>query len=806
MGRYPYCILREKYLATVWVSPYVNQARWLVSGAIRSRALLRCTITTGKQPIDGPSMQVQPSDTLKSATFIGLLLAQFLAAFNDQAIHASAMFFAIHRQTLSEANAISLMPILFYAPWALFCTIAGYLADRYSKRQSLVFWKFAEIGITLVALAGFWLGSVQGHWLGPVLVLSTVFLMGTHSAFFVPAKYGAMPQILQPHLLSKGNGWLESLSFLAVILGTVSGGMLSHWFRDQEYRIGIILVVLAVIGAAASLLIKKLPAANPMRPFPTNLFKPLFANLQTLLRSRPLALAVLAIAFFTFMVAFMRGTMYMHGETRNPRWDELHTSIIVGVVALGVGLGSPLAGFLSEGKVELGLVPLGAVGMILSLVLVAFTLDNETALVGCLIGIGFFTGFYIVPMFTLLQHRAPRASKGDLLATSNFVNVIGAISASVLFKGLVLLAAWVGITPSVQPEIVAHGTLLRLDNFSRPSYPSSLEVRREDGTIFRRSSRQVQRDDQGPVDRAIIEAEGYLQPATDEQKGTEVIVGSYALMRQGHRVRYYKVLQAGEPLEAVQNKEPLTRALFLVAALMTLGILVLLCRLLPDFFVRSLLWMRAQGRSRLKVIGLQNLPTEGPVLLATNCDRFKDCMQVVTATDRFTRFILLEDPGDREPTPLLRYLARRTGLVALRPDTAGPEEWDKALTRAVRALDEGKLVAVTADGTGPQFEKEQFLEKLRARAAVPILPVYCGTLAADPEANGRFFKLKRVRVVIGQPVRPAATAVEIRRAIHDLGEWVHETEQAGTTAATSRIQAAVNALPSRTVPNRPEHP
>jgi MFS family permease/1-acyl-sn-glycerol-3-phosphate acyltransferase len=758
--------------------------------------------TTGKESIGEPSMQFQPSDTLKSPTFIGLLLAQFLAAFNDQAIHASAMFFAIHRQTLPADTAISLMPILFYAPWALFCTLAGYLADRYSKRQSLVFWKFAEIGITLVALAGFWLGSVQHNWLGPVLVLSTVFLMGTHSAFFVPAKYGAMPQILQPQLLSKGNGLLESLSFLAVILGTVSGGMLSYWFKDEEYAIGIILVVLAVIGAAASLLIQKMPAANPTRPFPTNLFKPLIVNLRTLLRSRPLALAVLAIAFFTFMVAFMRCTMYMHGETRNPRWDEYDTSIIVGMVALGVGLGSPLAGFLSGGKVELGLVPLGAVGMILSLVLVAFTLDSKTALVSCLISIGFFTGFYIVPMFTLLQHRAPKASKGDLLATSNFVNVVGAISASVLFEGLVLLAGLVGITQSVQPEVVARGTLLSLDNFSRPS---SFQVLQEDGSAFQRSSLQ-EPNHHGPVDLCIIQVKGALQPKTEDQDGTEVIVGHYRLIRQGHPVDYFTVQPASAPLEPVQNKEPLTRALFLGAALMTFGILVMLCRLLPDFFVRSLLWLRAQGRSRLKVIGLQNLPTEGPVLLATNCDRFKDCMQVVTATDRFTRFILLEDPADREPTPLLRYLARRTGLVALRTDTAKPEDWDKALIRAARALDEGKLVAVTADGKGARPEKEEFLNKLRDRNPVPVLPVYCGTLAPEPEANGRLFTLKRVRVVIGQPVRPNATAAEIRRAIYLLGEWVHQTEQSGAVPVTSMIPEVADALPSTTAPDRPAHP
>src|SRR5262245_43802511 len=206
----------------------------------------------------------QPSPTLRSRTYVGLLVAQFLAAFNDQAIHAAAMFFAINTQTLSEASAISLMPILFYAPWAIFCTIAGYLADRFSKKYTLVFWKFAEIAICGLALFGFWLGTEgdmpqAGAW----IVLSTVFLMGMHSAFFVPAKYGVMPEILQPQLLSRGNGLLESLSFLAVILGTVSGGVLSFVFLGREANIGIILFFLALIGALASMLIRWIPAANP---------------------------------------------------------------------------------------------------------------------------------------------------------------------------------------------------------------------------------------------------------------------------------------------------------------------------------------------------------------------------------------------------------------------------------------------------------------------------------------------------------------------------------------------------------------
>src|SRR6516165_359458 len=229
-------------------------------------------------PTAGPGA-LAPADTLATRTYLGLLAAQFLAAFNDQAIHASAMFFAINQGSLSEAKAISLMPILFYAPWALFCTLAGYLADRFSKRHALVTWKVAEVGITLLALAGFCLGTfLDQKALGAALVLSTVFLMGTHAAFFAPAKYGAMPEILRPQVLSKGNGVLESTTFLAAILGTVSGGLLSTAFRGEEYWIGLILFGLAVVGAAASLLIEKMPAANPTRPFPVNLFRPLLDN------------------------------------------------------------------------------------------------------------------------------------------------------------------------------------------------------------------------------------------------------------------------------------------------------------------------------------------------------------------------------------------------------------------------------------------------------------------------------------------------------------------------------------------------
>jgi MFS family permease len=421
-----------------------------------------------------PTPAVHPPHVggLGSRTFVGLLVAQFFAAFNDQAIHAAAMFFAINKQLMTEKTAISLMPILFYSPWAIFCTVAGHLADKYPKRNALVIWKIAEVVITAVALVGFYLGRNGADTFGPVLVLGCVFLMGVHSAFFVPAKYGVMPEILPPHLLSKGNGLLESLSFLAVILGTVCGGVLSYLFLGQEQYIGWVLFGLAVVGALASLMIRPMPAANPDRKLPLNVYGPIVQSVKTLLSTKPLRVAILGIAFFTFVVAFMRAAVYMLGESQNPRWDELKTSVIVGTVALGIGLGSPLAGFLSGRRVNLRLTLLGAVGMITLLCVAAWQLTNTPVLVACIIGVGVFTGFYIVPLFTLLQHRAPKTSKGEMIATSNFINVVGAISSSALFWLVVTLAQKGGLAPEVKDrQVLGSGGLTAVEyRHGRPAF------------------------------------------------------------------------------------------------------------------------------------------------------------------------------------------------------------------------------------------------------------------------------------------------------------------------------------------------
>jgi MFS family permease len=725
----------------------------------------------------------KPYESLWNRTFLGLIVAQFLAAFNDQCIHAAAMFYAINfvgksgvQGILTEPQAIALMPILFYAPWAIFCTLAGYLADRFSKRATLVFWKMAELAITGVALLGFWIGTDYRDVWGPWLVLSTVFLMGMHSAFFVPAKYGVMPEILPHSLLSKGNGVLESTSFLGVILGTVTGGILSddRVFKGQEHYIGMVLVALAAIGAVASLFIEKMPAANPTRPFPFNLFKPLYVNLRTLVRSKPLVLSVLGIAFFTFMVAFMRATMYMHGETRNPRWDEFHISLVVGTVAFGIGLGSPLAGWLSGGKVELGLVPLGAVGMFMSTAIAALWINHEIGLISCLIALGFFVGFYFVPLYSLLQHRAPKTSKGDLIATSNFINVVGAIVASVFFYVLVGGAHLFGVSPRVEQADLYTGELVELVRVG--GRPKSFKVLTDDKRVRTVGSKEPEdpfsvflpeptlpepeeekkRIEEVEPDSLELMTKTLQDWNQDQSDPIHVTVSHYQVQRGTRLVDHYRIRPAGMPQKPVYNDEGLPRYLFFGASLMTLGILVLLCRQLPDFFVRSLLWLRSFGRYHVRVYGIEHLPDEGPAILATNCRSFQDSLHVQAATDRTLRFLLLEEQHETG-TPLLRFLAKQTGMIVMQAGRITAKEREIAAIAGAQSLESGHLVALSSDGK----EFEELYDVLQRSRQAPVLPVYCGRVEGMNQPG-------KIRVAFGDPLPAGVPVAEVRRALLQL--------------------------------------
>jgi len=687
----------------------------------------------------------QPADHLRSRTYIGLLVAQFLAAFNDQAIHAAAMFYAINTVTLTEGQAISLMPILFYAPWALFGTVAGYLADKYSKRSTLIFWKFSEIPIAALALFGFWLGRTYPDYedLSAWLVLAAVFLMGTHSAFFVPAKYGVMPEILTPRMLSRGNGLLESLSFLAIILGTVFGGVLSTLYRGEEVWIGVVLLALAVIGALASLLIARMPPANPDRPFPPMVYGPLYENVKTLVTSRPLAFAVLGIAFFTFIVAFMRATVYMHGSSQVPVWDELWTSVIVGMVAFGIGVGSPLVGYLSGGKVELGLIPVGAVGMVLATAGAAVFLDILPGLIVCIIAIGFFTGFYLVPLFTLLQHRAPKSSKGDAVATSNFINVTGAIVASLVFFAVDITAQRTGFAPLLPQKDLAVEELA-----ARPIF----EHGRPHEVVFRDRPPLIDGRDDVMIDK-------FDRPF---REGDRVQLSVYELGGKQH----YRIRAEGTPQMPAFDKRHLPQLLFLCASALTLVTLMLLWGQLADLFYRTSLWLRWRGKARLESAGGNNVPGNGPVLIVTNAPTETRALQVLSCIDRVGRYLMIET--SREAV----HDGPRT-LATVLESQAETFNWQAVQEKADWTLERGELVALPLVGHAAEAQVDALYAAVQARRPVPVVPVF---VEVRHEDNGG---PETVYVVVGPDLPPTATAAEARAAIRRLGEEMAERRRKG---------------------------
>ena len=166
----------------------------------------------------------------------------------------------------------------------------------------------------------------------------------------------------------------------------------------------------------------------------------------------------------------------MFGECQEPRWSDRDVSLLVGMVAVGIGVGSPLVGYLSGGKIEVGLVPIGSIGMAIAAGAAAFLLGYVPGLIVCIVLIGLFTGFYLVPLYALLQHRAPKTSKGDWVATSNFLNVTGAIVATVLFWLMSQAAVLTGLAPQLPTTDVLTGPLEAVTPERERDRPQSVQV------------------------------------------------------------------------------------------------------------------------------------------------------------------------------------------------------------------------------------------------------------------------------------------------------------------------------------------
>jgi hypothetical protein len=263
--------------------------------------------------------------------------------------------------------------------------------------------------------------------------------------------------------------------------------------------------------------------------------------------------------------------------------------------------------------------------------------------------------------------------------------------------------------------------------------------------------------------------------------GRPVVVGEYHMTREGRPVTYYVVQPEHLPLEPDFDREPLTRYLFLGAALMTLTTLLLLWRRLPDLFLRSLLWRRALRR-KVTVLNVNHLPTAGAVLLATNADNLDAMLQVLAAVDRYACFLLPEGKGGASVSGLVRGLARRHGLGVLRVGEPEGADWKQIEQRADRALGRGLVVGLPLDGGDSAHRLEDLVEQLGARRAAPVAPVYCEVLPA-PEGSGK----QNVYVVFGPPLAPGTPGQAVRSEIQRLGDELKEQLRKGVDLSKAEV-------------------
>ena len=590
------------------------------------------------------------SDTLRQPGFFSFFWTQFLGAFNDNFLKIVVSFVALNLAVHGGPGYVEVIAFLFILPSALVSGYAGHLADVYSKRTILVAVKFFEVVIMVLAIAAFYIGHLES-----MLVL--VFLMGLHAAFFSPAKYGILPEMLPDKDLSRGNGLLEMSTFMAIILGTSMGSAIFSLWKHNLPLIGLLMLVIAILGVFTSQGIARVPPSGAAKLFRLNPFGEIVDGLRRLRRDRPLWLTVIGISYFWFLGALVQINMLFFGKELLGL-DEFHIGLLGTFLAVGIGLGSLAAGKLSGDHIEMGLVPLGSVAMGICLGLVALSAPSYAHTAAALVGLGFSAGLFAVPLNAYLQQKAGREEKGQLIATNNFMNTLGIVLAAAIH--------WLFKTPlDFTPETIILLT------------------------------------------------------------GLVTLAGTLAIL-------YF----------------------------------------LPDYFVRLILWLFTHTVYRIKVVGAENLPLQGPALLVSNHVSFVDAFMIGGSLPWLVRFMLHRDYYEIK---ILNWLFRLMHSIPV--SASNRRDIVQSLKHARNELDKGHVVCIFAEGAisrnGRLRSFKRGFEKIVEGTAVPIIPVHLDQLWGSIFSfkDGKFFWKwpKRwfdpVIVSFGPPLRSGATAADARAAV-----------------------------------------
>lgn len=384
---------------------------------------------------------------LATRRFLPMFLTQFFGALNDnvfkQALLLIITYGLIQQQTASISTLNNLAALLFILPYFIFSATAGQIADKYERSQLIRYLKLLEIGIMLLGTIGFLIGNL---W----VLLAALFLMGTHSTFFGPIKYAILPEILRPNELMSGNALFQSGTSLAILIGMILGGAVIALSQGNLIWISLTVICIAVIGYISSRFILKQNAPSPELKTDWHFFKTSFQTLKYA-KSLPLIfLILLGNSWYWFY-----GATYL---TQIPQLtlQVLHASenvasLLLTFFSVGIGLGSYLCRKFGGSEVNIKMVPIGAIGLTVFALYLAASLAFVPEKTGTLIGLsevfqqgwsyyhvmlavtllGISGGFYIVPLYAMMQAYSPRSHRARVVAANNILNAIFMVTSAI---------------------------------------------------------------------------------------------------------------------------------------------------------------------------------------------------------------------------------------------------------------------------------------------------------------------------------------------------------------------------------------
>lgn len=751
-----------------------------------------------------------------SPSFLGLLLTQLLTATNDNIFRWLAIGIGKDYVTPSNVgNVLMAGTACFVLPYLVLAAPAGYLADRYSKRSVIVGCKFAEL--VIMALGVIAIAMPASHTVNLVCLFAVVALTGAQSALFSPSKMGIIPELLPAEQISFANGLFGLMTVSATVIGMAGGSWLSRasglYGKERWWISAVVLMGVAVVGYAASLLIRPLPAASPGRSFPWDAVTQTWRDLRTLASNRALLRVALGVVFFWSVGALAQLNVDQFAVEGGALHETDKVPLLIALV-LGVGTGSVLAGVWSGGHVELGILPLGACGVAVCSILL-FTVTGTVLEPGAglspalawvlvlLFLLGTSSGLFSVPLDAYMQHRSPPLQRGSVLAALNFLVFLGILLAALLFAAL-RHPTFPGSLDNI-PELQAAAQQLsdaeqtRLAALVADYEQAWRAVPVEEGERTAaapvggdsRPDLRAYVDRASPAVRDVARAQlAWVDMKARQQRGEFFTKDEY--LRQAAEVAQQQVMS--DVYYQASNLPLFTaRQIFLLAGLFTIPVCLYIVFLIPQASVRFLVWLASRTIYRIRVSGQDYLPVHGGALLVANHVSWLDSILLLLTSSRPVRILALVN-GLRDRR--VRRLARLAGVMLVFP---GAAEIREAIEAARQALQRGELVGIFPEG---RMSRSGLLQSFRpgllralADTGVPVIPVYLDELWGSIFSNHSGRRVRRwtgtwlnpVSIHFGPPVRDPQDIHQVRRAVQDLGAKAVEERAQDMSSVTERF-------------------